>query len=169
MVVNQAFTTVTWNASDLLHVHCMATSATVGYGFARAVKLKYVELWEPNQGTGQFTSLAGIIFYGTGATNTGTNDERFAVSVGSNDPAHLLAYPPAGTLLGAWQNYQSSLVLFDLKNMEVGTIVDISFDWLSGENQNTTNTTFSITGGTLGVCGVHLPSTSLTAVGLNNF
>jgi hypothetical protein len=161
--------TVTFRASDLLSIHTLATAANTGYGIARAVKLKYVEIWEPFQGTASITSVAGLTFYGTGATNTGTNDERYCVSVGPDAPAHLLAYPPVGTLIGYWQNYASSLVLFDLRNLEEGAVVDLCFDWISGENQTTINVgPYTITGGVIGAVGVHLPSTQLTAVGLNN-
>ncbi len=161
--------TVTFNASDLLKIHTFTTAANTGYGIARAVRLKYVEIWEPFQGVGMNTSLAGIQFYGTGATNTGTNDERFCVAVGTNAPAHLLAYPPKETLVGWWQNVASSLVLFDLKNLEEGCIVDISFDYISGENQSSTNLgSYAVVAASAGLTGVHLPSTFLTAVGLNN-
>ncbi len=170
IVTGGAPLTVTFNASDLLKIHTVATAANTGYGMARAVRLKYVEIWEPFQGASMNTSLAGIQFYGTGATNTGTNDERFCVAVGTNTPAHLLAYPPKETLVGWWQNVASSLVLFDLKNLEEGCIVDISFDYISGENQTAINLgPYTISGGVLGAFGVHLPSTFLSAVGLNNY
>ncbi len=157
-------------AQDFLKLHCFATAASTGYGIARAIKLRYVELWVPYQTAAVDTSLGGIVFYGTGATNTGTNDERFAVGASYDKPAHLVARPPTGTLVGFWQNYQSSLTMFDLRNIPQGSTIDFSFDWISGENQTGTNVgPFAITAGSsVGEVGVHPPSTSLSAIGLNN-
>jgi len=157
-------------ASDLLKIHCFATGATTGYGLARAVRLKYVEFWIPYQTATQDDSFAGIVFYGTGATNTGTNDERFAVGASYDKPAHLVARAPKNTLVGYWQNYQSSLTMFDLRNFPQGSTIDICFDWISGENQTGLNLgPFTIaSGSSVGEVGIHPPSTSLAAIGLNN-
>jgi len=165
-----AFATQTILAQDLLKLHCFATATSTGYGLARAIKLKAVELWIPFQTAPMADSLGGIIFYGTGATNTGTNDERFAVGASYDKPAHLLAHPPRGTLVGYWQNYQSSLTMFDLRNIPQGSTIDIDFDWISGENQTGVNVgPFSIaSGSSVGEVGVHPPSVNLSAIGLNN-
>ncbi len=168
--VISSIATLTIMAQDILKLHCFATGATTGYGLARAILLKSVELWVPFQTAAMTDTLGGIVFYGTGATNTGTNDERFAVGASYDKPAHLVAKPPRGTLVGYWQNYQSSLTMFDLRNLPLGSIVDLSFDWISGENQTGTNVgPFSISAGSsVGEVGVHPPSASLSAVGLNN-
>ncbi len=162
--------TLTIAAQDFLKLHCFATAASTGYGLARAIKLKAIELWVPFQTAAVDNSLGGIVFYGTGATNTGTNDERFAVGASYDKPAHLLAKPPGGTLVGYWQNYQSSLTMFDLRNIPQGSTIDFDFDWISGENQTAVNVgPFAITAGSsVGEVGVHPPSTSLSAIGLNN-
>lgn len=167
-LVNATIGTLTLNASDILKLHGFAVSATVGYGIARAIQFKYIELWEPYQGTASVASVAGVIFYGTGATNTGTNNERYASSASPDAPAHLLAKPPRGTLLGEWQNVASSLVICDIVNLSVGAFVDIAFNYISGENQTSANLNFATSGLSAGQVGVHSPSALLSAVGLNN-
>jgi len=168
-VVNTAITTYTWTAADFLRLHSFSTAANTGYGIARSIEFKYIEIWEPFQGTGMTTSVAGVSFYGTGATNTGTNDERFASSASPDYPGHLLSKPPKGTLIGAWQNVASSLTMFDIKNLSVGAFVDVCFNYLSGENQTASNLgSYIITAASAGLVGVHPPTTSLSAVGLNN-
>jgi hypothetical protein len=169
-LVSTAFTVETITAATILNFMAFATGATTAYRVARAVKLKYIELWEPYQGVGQITSVAGVEMYGTGATNTGTNDERFASSATPDAPGHLLVRPPKGTLIGYWQNEASTLTYCDIKNCEVGTVIDFAFLWSGRDNDTSTSAvTVSVSGLSAGMMGITRPSTKWSAVGYNNF
>jgi len=168
-VVSSAIGTQTFMASDLFKLLTFSTAANTGYCIPRALRFKYIEIWEPFEGVGVSTSLAGVFFYGTGATNTGTNDERYAISTAPDTPAHLLARPPKETLIGYWQNVASSLTMFDIRSLSVGATVDISLDYIGGFNQSASNLgPYTITAASAGLVGCHPPTTSLSAVGLNN-
>ncbi len=169
LVASGAIALQTFNAQDILRILTFTTSSTQGYAFASSIRLSYVEMWEPMQSPPSTTSLAGIRFYGTSGTNTGTNDERFCVSAAPDYPSHLVGRPPKGTLQSFWQNTSSSLVMFDLLNIDQGTIIDICFRYYNGVNQSAVNLgPYAITASGAGITGVHLPNVLLSGVGLNN-
>jgi hypothetical protein len=169
MIANSAISSVTFTATSLLELIVVAVSATQGYGIARSARLRWVEFWVPFQGPGTNTSFAGIVFEGASGTNTGPNDERFATTASTGQSGHLLAFPPSRTLIGAWQNQFSSLELFKLVNIPEGTLINIAYEFVQSLNITTAPTSVvAITGGAAGASGINLPTTALTAIGLNN-
>lgn len=167
--VNTAIVTTTFGGANLLDLLCFSTAANTAFRTARACRLKYVEIWEPFLGPGLINSYAGVTFFGTGATNTGTNDERFAVSSGPDMPAHLLAMVPKDTVVGFWQNDASTLTLCTIQNLSIGAIVDVAFDWIPRQNvASTSAVSTAVTVAGAGQLAVHPWVTSLSGVGLNN-
>ncbi len=154
---------------DLIKMQVFSTAANTGYAKVNAVRLRYVELWEPFQGGGQSTSVAGLTFEGSGGTNTGINRNFYAESVAPDYPSHLYATPPSDTLIGAWQQKTSTSNAFTLKNLDVGTTVDIAFDYQYCDDDATASLgPYTIVAASAGLNGIHSPTTSLVAQGLNN-
>ncbi len=162
-------TTIT--ASTILRFLSLSTTTTVGYSALKAIRFRYIELWEPYQTTtNPLDSFAGVKFYGTGATNTGTDLTLYASGATPDKPAHLLAHAPKGTLVGFWQNSASSLTICDVSNCSAGAYVDIAFDYIGNEANATTSLgPYAISAASAGLMGIVRPASTWTALGLNNF
>ncbi len=147
---------------------CFSTAANTGYSKLSCVRLKYVELWEPYQGVGTLTSLAGVEYEGSGGTNTGINLQFFGGAVAPDQPTHIFAPAPSNTLIGYWQQKTSSSTAFTLKNLDVGTIVDIAMDYILSDTDTTASLgPFAIVAASAGLTGIHPVNTNFVGVGVN--
>ncbi len=167
-ITNAAVATQAFTFSDLMKLMCFSTAVNTGYGMIACCRLRYVELWEPYQGVGTLTSLAGIVYEGSGGTNTGINLQFYGGAVAPDQPTHIYAPTPRNTLIGDWQQKTSSSTAFTLKNLDTGTIVDISMDFIKSDTDTVSAVgPFTISAASAGLTGIHPPSTSFVGVGLN--
>ncbi len=168
-ITNAAIASQVWQFSDLIKLMCFSTAVNTGYSKLECVALHYVELWEPYQGTGTLTSLAGIEYEGSGGTNTGINLQFFGSSVSPDSPTHIFAPYPKKTLIGWWQQKTSSSSAFTLKNLDTGTVIDVAMSYILSDTDSVASLgPFTITAASAGLTGIHPPSTSFVGVGVNN-
>jgi hypothetical protein len=154
---------------DLLKLMVFSTAVNTGYSRLDCIRLRYVEFWEPFQGTAGITSTAGLVWEGSGGTNTGINRSIFATSSAPDQPAHVFSKPPSDTLIGAWMQKTSTSTAFTLNNLDVGTVFDIAFDYILGDNDTTVGIgPIVLVAAAAGISGIHPFSTSLVALGVNN-
>ncbi len=167
-ITNAAIATSTWAFADLMRLMCFSTAVNTGYSKLACVRLKYVELWEPYQGVGTLTSLAGIVYEGSGGTNTGINLQFFGSAVSPDQPTHIYAPTPRNTLIGDWQQVTSTSNAFTLRTLDTGTVVDIAMDYIEKDTDNTASLgPFTISAASAGLTGIHPPATTFVGVGVN--
>jgi len=158
----------TFSFQDLIKMRCFSTAVNTAYAKVSAVKLKYVEVWEPFQGLST-ANVAGITWEGSGGTNTGINRNFYVESAGPDKYSHLYSTPPSDTLIGYWQQKTSTSTAFILKNLSLGTIVDIAFDYQEADDDAVASLgPFVVVAAAAGLNGIHSPTTLLVAQGLNN-
>ncbi len=168
-LVTQTITSETISFQELLRMMTFSTSLNTGYSLLDCIRLRYVEIWEPYQGTAVITGTAGIVWEGSGGTNTGINRSIFGVSPAPDMPSHIYAKTPSDTLIGFWHQKSSASNAFTLNFCEAGSVIDIAFDYIIGDNDTTVGIgPYTIVAASAGITGIHPPSTSLVAVGLNN-
>jgi hypothetical protein len=163
-VASQAFT-----VPNLLDLLCMTVANNSAYRIARAVRLKYVEIWEPFNGVGVITNV-GLRWDVPTTGNIGpiNSTTLYASSSGPDYPAHLLARPPSGSYQDWWHNAGDSGPLLTMFSLNAGCIVDISYDYVTYESGNSTAVTTAVTTGANfpGYNAIHFPNTNITALGL---
>jgi hypothetical protein len=164
-IASQAFT-----ASTMLDLQLQTFSNTVGYRIARAIKLKYVEIWEPFNGVGAgVLTNSGLRWDVPTTANLPTSSETlYASSVMPDAPAHLLARPTRDTYPDWWHNAADNGPMFTLLSLSANAIVDIAFLWVTYESGNSTASTTAINGaiGFPGYNAIHSPNVNMTALGL---
>jgi hypothetical protein len=147
-IASQAFT-----ASAMFHSLAQTFSNTVGYGEVRAMKLSYVEIWEPSKSlcAGVLTNSGLRWDFPTSAilpTFSKMTHEMMThkSSVTPDAPAHLLARPPRDTYPARWFHATDEGPLFTLLLLSANAIVDIAFDWVAHEPGNSTASITAING-----------------------
>ncbi len=159
----------TFLALDLIKMLCFSTALNTLYPLAKAVKLKYIEMWEAFDGSTLSNNTIGFIYYGVAGTNTGTNRAYFDTSASTSRPAHVYAPAPKDTVLSFWQNSATGLTFGDFRGLNPGTTVDICFDWISnGDFASAATVSFAGTAASAGLVGIHPMTSAFAAVGWNN-
>lgn len=164
--VGGAVATQAYDASNILDFLCMSTGVNVAYRIARAVRLKYVEIWEPFNGVGAITNVALKWDIPTTANLPMTSETIYASASAPDYPAHLVARPYPGTYQDWWHNALDTGPMFTLLSLNQGAIVDIGFDYVTYETGNSTQTSTAVVVAAAGFNAIHSPNASITALGL---
>ncbi len=122
---------------------CTVVNTTVAQ-FARAFRIKSVEMWAPISSTSTAPVSCTIVWFGFGNS---PNIERTGTSISNAQPAHLRSTPPKESLAGFWQLTGSTNIFF--LTAPGGTVVDLEVEYVLVD-QATATSTQTVAAGTLG-------------------
>lgn len=121
----QVDTNITY--AGLLNTILFASTATAPYTVFDAVRIRFVEVWSPSQGTTSsnppLPSTCSVAFA------NGTIDGDFAVKSDTSmtiHPAHVKARPSVRSLAANWQNGVATGAF--ILNCPIGSVIDVCLD-----------------------------------------
>lgn len=144
-----AGTDVSITAAGLLDGLCMAATTTSAYRLLVALKIEKVEMWGPM--ASDLVPVTVSCEYNTDAsTGFGQRTSLWSdTSMGSADPAHVIARPPSQSLASMWQSRAGASQLC-LLNFPVNTLVDITLSVVLQNGESPLAVTQAVAGATVG-------------------
>ncbi len=116
---------ITWaNVMDWI---CVATSATAGYDLFYSVRLHCVEIWTPDADTGVIPQNCSLSF-----PSPTQGDERTYLCVSSSLGGYVKCKPSNHSANGLFWQASSSVVAFQLLNVNQGTLFQVSLTYRLG-------------------------------------
>lgn len=103
----------------------MATSTTAANGLFQAVRIKKLELWGSNAGTG--TPATIYVQWSPGSENAAPL-QAGDTTLSTDEPAHVVTRPPRASAASFWQGLdQNSDVMFSIATQGLGALmIDIT-------------------------------------------
>lgn len=120
-------TTTPISMGDILDQWFVATSTTTGVRIASALKIRKIEMWQPNSTT-SFSTTPCAISWDMAANAGGVGAPSTVVSasaLGSSGVAHIVSRPPAGCLGAMWLSGPTDVTQLLSLTYATGCIVDI--------------------------------------------
>ncbi len=130
--------------TDLGNLIAVATGTTALARLAAAVKVRKIEMWGPMSSSLQPVTVE-CEWESIGTSSIGDSATVSDTSMGSTQPAHLVAKPPKMSNASFWQQPQGNRQIVRLSG-PVGTIVDLHYSYTIIENDAMGGNVFSITG-----------------------
>jgi hypothetical protein len=165
-----AIASYTFTAQDMLKLVVFSTAVNTVYSLALSARLKYIEIWEPYDAAAPGTTgSAGFIWYGVAGTNTGINRPVFTTAASQAYPGHLITKPNKLSVESFWQRNGSSVTFGDFRGLNVGSTVDICFDYIPVYDfASTAGASFVGVAASAGLAGIHPMTANFQGIGLNN-
>ncbi len=147
-------TDVDVRVQDMLSWLLVSTNAagSTCHGITAAFRLKRVAAWacgDSTTGPNDLVLTAGGVTSASGISIPAFSMPESVVAVGTEAlPPHLSWTPDPETFAGMWHGPGDTkdAILFKISSLQVGDIVDVSFEYMTMGNQATTGTSTNITG-----------------------
>lgn len=132
--------------ADLL---CVAATTTSAYAMASHTRLRKIEMWGP-MASDLVPVTVTIDWIGSSTSGGFGKSNRVSdTSMGSAEPAHLVARPPPGSQIAEWLQGSSSNNVVQLV-FPANTIIDLTYELVMFDDASTSAVTGAVAGATVG-------------------
>ncbi len=133
--------------ASFLDMFCVATGAAAAYQLANYFRVRKIEIWGP-MASDLAPVTVSVEWNGTTAGAYGKSVVVTDTSMGSSEPAHVVARPPPGSQVAMWLGSGSPLIA--KLSYPANSIVDVSFDAVFRDEGTAVSVTGAVAGATTG-------------------
>ncbi len=133
--------------ASFLDLWCTTPTAATGYQLGNYFRVRKIEIWGP-MASDLVPVTVSVEWNGTTVGAYGKSVVVSDTSMGSTEPAHVVAKPPAGSQVAQWLGSGAPLVAKLI--YPANAIVDVSFDLVMRDEGTAVAVTGAVAGATVG-------------------